>query len=343
MGTNNLSVVIIPIYEFVWTVDRVLFPSGPNARIKECSLAVVARKLEGSLSMMPMLLCLVAICATGCQSFSPFGRSAESISMSRQLTSSGLSALENGRHLQAEELLTQAAEKNPADSRIRSHLASALVKQGKMSEAIEQLETASKHSSDVDLHVELGNLYLEQGRWLQANQQADIAIRSNSKSTSALVLKGDIESAKKEFSSALGLYQRALGFDPGLPDVQLRVAQTYQKLGQPMRALATAEQILSSFPQDQLPNVALVAKGIALMETQQFSSAIDVLKLASASNEADIDTFVRLGQAQLSAGQVSEARLTLNRARQRFPDNPQVGQLVADLKTASSNVASIGN
>jgi Flp pilus assembly protein TadD len=77
------------------------------------------------------------------------------------------------------------------------------------------------------------------------------------------------------------------------------------------------------------------------MSIQHVASAIDVLQVASQRENVSSEVFVRLGQAQLLAGQTSQARMTLNRAKQLFPDENEIGELVTDLQSVSQDVATL--
>ena len=76
------------------------------------------------------------------------------------------------------------------------------------------------------------------------------------------------------------------------------------------------------------------------MELNQTGPAIDLLKVASQRNGASSEVFLRLGQAQLLAGDVSEARLTLIQAKQSYPDQLVFDSLLAELPNQNPRVAS---
>ena len=197
--------------------------------------------------------------------------------------------------------------------------------------------------SDPRMLVELGEMYLDAGQWFPARRQVELALTADRHNAAAWFLSGKTHKAKGEYQNALTDFQRALGLSPDLVDAQLQVVDTYQKMGQPFRSLSAAEHLLSKHPSDQQPEAAVIAKSVALMELNQMRPAIEILQTASQKANASSEIFVRLGQAQLLAGQVSQARLTLNRGKQTFPHLTVFDQLIGDLQSAEQRVAAVEN
>lgn len=305
-----------------------------------------AKRIVFRLSRFFGILVLLSLCC-GCQSINPFGHSVGSLEQAQahQWTRGGLDALAKGRLDQAKRYFNRAQRSFPKDPEIEVNLARTLVRQGDLDGAVQGFERAIANSNDmvnnVVTHVELGEVYLAKGQWLHARRQADLALDQDRHYPEAWVLRGKTEYAKGNWPNALFDFQRALRYQPKMPDVQIQIAETYQKMGQPIRALSTAEQILSQYPLDRQPERAKLAKAVSLITMQHYDSAIDVLQVASLDEDASSEVYVRLGQAQLLAGQTSQARMTLNRAMQIFPDQQVLSELVSDLRTASQDVASV--
>lgn len=289
----------------------------------------------------PTLAICLAICFLtnlGCQGFCPFGpKTKQSLASAR----GGLDAFHNGRLEQAKGLLTRAAEQNPNDPSVRESLARTLQKSGDTQQAILQMQHAADLSKgDTRLLVELGEMYLDAGQWLPARRQVDLALALDYRFAPAWALSGKTEKAKGEYEQALADYQRALSISPDMPEVQMQIVDTYQRMGRSNQALAAIEQILIKHPVDELPERVVVAKSVALMNLNQLRPAIEMLQKASNKQQASSDVFVRLGQAQLLAGQVSQARMTLNRGKEEFPNLVVFDQLVDELQSAEQRVAS---
>lgn len=281
----------------------------------------------------------------GCQTFCPFTKNAQqNLASARQWASGGVDAYHHGRLDQAKGLLSQAVQQNPSDASVREDYARALLQSGETDQALEQMRFAVELSKgDPRVAVELGTMYLDSGRWLPARRQVELAIERDHRFAPAWALSGKTEKSKGNYEKALADFQRALSYAPDLPGVQIEIVDTYQKMGEHHQALSAIEQILHRYPADEFPENLVLAKSVALMKIDQLRPAIDLLQTASKRQEASSEVFVRLGQAQLLAGQVSQARLTLNRGKQAFPNLVVFDQLVDDLQTAQQSVAATDN
>ena len=285
------------------------------------------------------------VATTGCSSLNAWAEKPLNKYQARQWTMGGLDAFKRGRLNVAKNCFTRAMDHNPEDTRIQAHLAETLAEQGEHHAAISHLENAIQRSQkpDPQAHVQLGELYFANGQWIPARRQADLAIQADRKYAEAWLLKGKTEFAKGNWNRALTDFQRALSYQPKNEVIHLKIVDTYQRMGQPMRALATVEELLCRFPADQQPEQALLAKSFALMEMGHHQAAIRVLVDVSSRSDVSPDVFVHLGKAQLLAGQVSQARMTLNRAQQLFPNEKGLDVLIADLQPARRDVASLGS
>jgi tetratricopeptide (TPR) repeat protein len=282
---------------------------------------------------------------SGCQSFHPFAqKTRDSIRSASQWACGGMEAVQKGRLDQAKGFFSKAAEENPNDFRVRANLARTLYQSGEKQQAIGHMQQAVELSrGDSRMQVELGEMYLDAGQWIPARRQAQVAIETNHRFAPAWALRGKTEKAKGNYDQALADFQKALGYAPDMTSVQMQIVDTYQKMGQPLLALSAVEQVLNSHSFDQQPEEAIVAKGVALINLDLLSPAIELLETASRRDKASSEVFVRLGQAQLLAGQTSQARLTLNRGKQAFPDLVVFDQLVEDLQSPKQHVVSVEN
>ena len=268
----------------------------------------------------------------GCRAFHPF-RSNSGLEVEfRRWEQGGRDALAHGRLEQARNYLQRAMELAPEDSRIRERYAEICMEQGRFDDAIEVLNEAIERSEDdTGLRVKLGRCYLENGNWIPAVRQAEMALKSDRQSAEPWILRGDTRWVKGDLAAALSDYQRALSLDPGLTEVQLRVAQLQRRLNRPFRALSCVEQLLSRYPVDQQPEEALLLEGELLIDLGQPLTAIDKMSIAAARHSASPEVLVLLARAQIAAGQNEAARRTLDLAVSRFPQSERVRQAFATL------------
>ena len=239
--------------------------------------------------------------------------------------------MHEGRFQQAKTFFSRAAKDMPGDPRILANLARTEFQQGNVERSISVMEKAVEESDDPELRCELGEMYLRSGRWIAANEHADKAIEKDRHLSAAWNLKGKLAAAKGEHQRALQLFQRSLAYQTESDDIQMLIAQTYMRLDQPMRALSATETLLNRHPPNRQPETAIIAKSEALLAMQQHPAAIDVLQIASNRPDSSKEMFFQLGKAQLHAGQRSQARLTLAKGKQRFPEEELFTQLAGSL------------
>ena len=249
----------------------------------------------------------------------------------RNWARSGFEAMHEGRFQQAKTFFSRAAKDMPGDPRILANLARTEFQQGNVERSISVMEKAVEESDDPELRCELGEMYLRSGRWIAANEHADKAIEKDRHLSAAWNLKGKLAAAKGEHQRALQLFQRSLAYQTESDDIQMLIAQTYMRLDQPMRALSATETLLNRHPPNRQPETAIIAKSEALLAMQQHPAAIDVLQIASNRPDSSKEMFFQLGKAQLHAGQRSQARLTLAKGKQRFPEEELFTQLAGSL------------
>ncbi len=349
--TNHPEIAENPIWQGVGTVCTVdgireLLPLKTRSLVSVLILLNLTsdglfRLFRLNRSWFCLLLAIGLASSVGCQGLGHvFGRGAEmKVGKARQATNGGLEALDHGNFDRAIAHFNQALEQTPTDRRIRSHLADTYRRQGNYDQAIGQMLRVVETSNDPGQNVVLGELYLASGQLLPAVRQAELALSRNRKLPEAWLLKGKLRAAKRDYRGALADYHRAMGLDPERLDVQLYVASAYRELGEPMRALATLEQLLAQYPVDQQPEAALVAKGEALLELEHTEEAIDFLARASRREHATAAPFVLLGKAQYQAGYVSEALTTINKATILFPNDDELVQLTHNLQASEQRVA----
>jgi len=289
------------------------------------------------LSLIVLGVFISFLITAGCQTFHPFAQKTRSkIASARQWANNGLEAFQNGHLDQAKGLFSRASEQNPTDYRIRANLAQTLYQSGDLQQAIAEMQQAVKLSSnEPKMLILLGQMYLNLGQFELAQEQVELALAADHRFPSAWELKGKISKSKGEFQYALADFQKSLGYAPDVTSVQLEIVDTYQRMGEPLRALSAVEQVLQRQPLDKQPLSAIVAKSVALIELKQFPPAIDLLQTASQRPDASSALFLQLGHAQLLAGDKAGSLATVNRARQTFPDLPVFHELAQAISTQS--------
>lgn len=237
----------------------------------------------------------------------------------------------------------QAIESRPGDPILREHLASNYLKQGKTSEAVDQLMQASRMSGNDNaaILVRIGQIYLENGQWILAEQFAKQALSTDRQLADAWVLQADVDFAKGNLNDALLNFQRALSLQPEMPDVQIKVAEIHRLSGRNLRAFSTIEQMLSKLPTDQQPEQALLLAGQLLIDMQQSAQAIEKLQLAINRADASVESFVMMAGAQKSLGRTVDAQSTLLAASRKFPDDMSITSELQTLDNSRERIAAL--
>ena len=218
----------------------------------------------------------------------------------------------------------------------RVNLARADARLGNVAAATEHMRSALELNPDEpDLYVELGELYFQDSQLTEAAASVARALELSPRSAKAWGLRGKLSQSAGRYKQALSEYQRSLSYSStnGINDdeTQMLMAEVYQQLGKPTRALSTVEQLLSRYPRDRQPENALLAKGKTLMQLNQPGPAVDVLAIACSRPDATLESHLRLGEAQLLNGNRTLARQTIAQARQQYPDAPVLVALQAEL------------
>ena len=293
------------------------FPTDDSGSASSYELSRLAYRSRWAKLGVVILLFFVS----GCQTFHPFARKTrEKVTAARQWANNGLEAFQNGQLDRARGLFSRASEQNPTDYRIRANLAKTLFQSGDREQAIAEMTRAVKLSNDDrKLLTTLGQMYVDIGALDLAQQQVDRALAPDHRYAPAWELKGKISKSKGNYHHALADFQKSLGYEPDVTNVQLEIVDTYQRMGEPLRALSAVEQVLQKNPIEKQLESTIIAKSAALIELKQLRPAIDLLESASQRPNASSDLFLRLGHVQLLAGDSAGARATVSRGQQAFP------------------------
>ena len=266
---------------------------------------------------------VVACCAslTGCQTFRCQPVDAKT-ALARELTCGGLDAIEKGQQDRGCVLLQRAAEEQPNDHRIRVHLAESLKQRGQTIQAIEQMKEATNIAkNDPELYTKLGFLYLESGSISQALNQSEKALAIDSRRADSWALKGKSLKRWGRTDEAMAALHRALDYQNEYTDVELELAAIYLEQDRPLRAFSTLEVCRSRYAPGREPQQLLIEQGKVLAKMQRYDRAIDTIVAATKRQDAVPTAFTELARIQIQAGDFSNARLTIAKGSERWPNH----------------------
>lgn len=272
----------------------------------------------------PLAVLWLAACgaSVGCHFRGFDGPVPRSLLLSRQLSQQGVSAMERGDWVRADELLAQAVKVFPQDAEARLHYAEVLWQRGGKTAALEQIDEALALSpDDARLLASAVQMKIATGQCRAADELIERALDVDPKNGSLWTLRGRLRQRAGQPREALADYHRALGYRPGDRDTLLQVAELYRQLNQPQRALAALQTLSESYPPGEEPTEVLYLTGLAYRALGRYAEAADALALALDRGPPAAETLYRLAEAQLKAGRRSESRQTALRLLALAPDH----------------------
>lgn len=282
--------------------------------------------------------CALVCALFGCQSLTRRGPVSKEVLNCRQLSAQGISAIEQGKWQEAENLLGSAIKTCPVDSEARRRYAEVLWHRGDAAGAMGQLEEAAKLSPDKpDLPIRMGQIYLALDRWQNARRSADQALAIDRQNPAAWALRAQAVQHGGDVRQALADYQRALGYLPNDPVVLEQLAELYRQMGQPERALTVLQCLIDIYPPGEEPVRALHLQGMALASLGRADAAIESYELAVQRGSPSPDLLCNLAEAKLMAGRREEAQQTLAMVLQLAPQHAGGQAMVRQLQIADSN------
>ena len=286
--------------------------------------------------MYGLLLIAVVPMLTGCATLRFQENHASLRAEAGHLTRQARAALTKGSSQLARRLLNRSLECCPNDPQAMALLAEAELEGGDSGTAISTLQAVAKHSPErVDIRVRLGRAWLEAGHVLLARNEADKVLLIEPEYSPAWQLMGDINQIEGSFDSALAAYHRAAAGTEPQPGLQLQIADVYRRQGKLLQSLAAVEQYQGRFRKDDPNYEALLFEGELLTQMGQNARAIERLALATGHADSTAESFVRLSHALVLGNRQAEARQSLERARQRWPETGELADLLASMRQAA--------
>lgn len=311
------------------------------ARTEWTTIAPLACQAGSWCARCGLLVTLIAVicCSSGCRALR-CRQPDEQISAARELSIRGTDAQRRGQWDRAEQFYASAVQQCPADERARCGLAESLWQRGNREQAVAHMEQAVRLSgSDPLRRIQLGQMYLSVGQLPRALEQADLAIEANGSLAAAWALRGDVFKQEARYNDALASYHRALAHQAHYPDVQLAVADVYQKQDRQLRALSTVQQLADQYPPGQTPPLVLYREALVLKDLKRYTDAANSLLAASRQDPQSAELLFELSRVQMLAGDPASARLSVQAALARDPSHTASQAMFAELGTAADRVS----
>jgi tetratricopeptide (TPR) repeat protein len=229
----------------------------------------------------------------------------------RSLAAAGVVSLARKDYAQAERLYARARDRDPEDPQIRLGLAAARARQGRVAEAIQELEALSPRAHTGAVVSALARYYLDSNRPADAITLLGPMVAQYPRYAQARFLlglaylsNGDPDRARVELEAL----ERQLPEDP---TVQRYLAGVYLKLDRASDALARLAPLAKTFERDPEYHVE---RGRALAALGRLDEAQRAAETALRIAPETLQAYVLLGEIRYQRGDVAGAREMLTRA-----------------------------
>ncbi len=222
---------------------------------------------------------------------------------------------------QAVRMARVLVKQSPDTAVFRHRLATVLMSQGDLDEAIEQLTAAVRlQPSFADAHNSLGTAYLRQNKVNDATTHFSAALRIAPDLAEAHLGMGNALAGRGNIREARQHYRMAIKLQPDYADAYLNLANILVRSGNTQQAIRLFRKAI-----DLKPDSAVAHNNLALVlaEQGQVARAITHHRAAVGLAPAFATAHFNLGTLLAKTGQRAEATKHLAEAVRLTPDDPQ--------------------
>ncbi len=228
----------------------------------------------------------------------------------------GLALFQSSRFAEARAELSAVLERQPSNSQALHLYGLCLLKLDELERGIQVLEEVVQSApGNRQALYTLGSAYIKTGQADRAGELVSNRLQDD-ETPEALLIKGSLHLANKQYGDALALLERAGRGSEALPMVhsQIGVALLYE--GRRERAAEAFRTELAGNPLDFNANAFL---GWLLQQNGEAEQALQLLQTAHGLNESDTGVQYLLAQAHSSRGSWSEVETLLKEVIQAQP------------------------
>ncbi len=224
-----------------------------------------------------------------------------------------LVGLFNQKHYaEMEALAREITQRYPRHGIGWSALGTALLQQGRLTEALAPLQQAAELAQgDAQPHNNLGNTYVKLGRLPEAEASYRRALELNPGFIEAHYNLGNTLLKQGRLTEAEASYRRALELKPGFAEVHNNLGNTLQELDRLIEAEASYRQALALKPNYVDAHINL---GSTLLKLDRLPEAEASGNLALELKPGNADACSNLGTILMRQGRLSEAEASHRRA-----------------------------
>ncbi|MGN6702614.1 MAG: XrtA/PEP-CTERM system TPR-repeat protein PrsT [Burkholderiaceae bacterium] len=181
----------------------------------------------------------------------------------------------------------------------------------------------------------LAQMDIQDGKSAAAKTRLEAFLRGNGKNVEAMTALAGIAVSERNLPEATAWLEKANAVDPANPDAAAVLASHYVRIGEPRKALNTAQKLQVLNPDK--PKV-LDILGQAQLAAGDPASAVQTYKRLLALDQQSAFSHYRLAGAQAAAGNMQDAASALNTALRLQPDYLDAQKALIALETQRGNL-----
>jgi predicted Zn-dependent protease len=196
--------------------------------------------------------------------------------------------------------------------------------EGRPAEAAQWFRRAvAVEPDDVSLRVALAEALLADGQVDAAADQIDTVFARWPNEPDAWIVHGRIRARRGDGAGAAAAYERAMALEPDHERAYLAAAAARQRLGQPERAAAALDALLRRWPDSVDGHYR---RGVLALDRRELAVAEQHLARAVALDPDHLDARVRLARTYQAQGRPAKAQALLRDTFDRSGADPWVGE-----------------
>jgi|GEM_PF-573170 len=233
---------------------------------------------------------------------------------------------------EAKATLAQLMKDNPNDAEIVRAAGQAEAVLGAQNIAEELfIKSVELAPSTFEGYLALAQHYFKQGRADKASETLNEAASKVEENVEMRRMLGQSELARGRFESAVHEFKRATELDPDSLDAQFGLATAYRKTNELDKARVLLDGIAKR--DAQFAGLAL-ERGLLLEAQGKFADAVTAYRAAHTKDPSDTALNLRLGAAQVEAGLLEDAELTLQTVMRETPNSAEAEYFTGRLALA---------
>ncbi len=236
-----------------------------------------------------------------------------------------------GNFPEAESLIEQKLQENPASAEGYALLGVVQTEEKKYSEAVQAFEHSLKlNPKSNKVRNSLGNLYVLQGNLDLAEKEFRESVRVNPEDHDGNYNLGLVLLARKKPAEAILYLQKVR--PPGI-ESQMNLTRAYLEAGRTAEGLRTANELSAKNKGSVQVHFTL---GVLLGTEKQFRAAQLELEQANAMQPQTFEILFNLGEVNLRAGEYAQAEVNLDRALKLKPESAETMYLLGQVYSEES-------